>query len=239
MDLDWTQTATAGVTLVTVQLRNERASDRRVRLANRLDGPVLPPRRHGVPEAGWEREEVTTVVPAGGTTALGYACPAPAATPPVSLEAIGAPGDGASATATDAARSLGDHRPPSDVLRSGGESDGPDTTDKTGTNDTTAATRTTPPGGAADGPTPAIPEEANPLSVYRERVETAEALGAVGVPAAASLLEASGGLTGVESLAAGLHADARVLRAIAAAAERLADRADAATPPTEALARLS
>jgi hypothetical protein len=85
MDLDARVTTAAGVTFVAVRLRNPHPVAQRVRLANRLDGPVLPPRTEGVPEAGWDETGVTAVVPADGTRALGYACPAPPTESPVVL----------------------------------------------------------------------------------------------------------------------------------------------------------
>ena len=77
------------------------------------------------------------------------------------------------------------------------------------------------------------------LQPYRERVETVEALGAADVATAAEILEQSGGLTGLEATAAKLDDDAATLRTLAAEATVLAARAEAATPPTETLRRLS
>ncbi|MBP1987976.1 DUF7857 domain-containing protein [Halolamina salifodinae] len=227
MDLDWTQQSAAGVSLVAARLRNRRATDRRVRLENRLDGPVFPPRRNGVPEAGWDRGGVTTVVPAGGTVALGYACPAPESTPPVAVEAVEPAADrGGETDPATAVRKLGDHRPPRDVLDrccDGTESD----------ESVVAETSTRP------RKTTSSTDTHEPLTDYRTRIETAEALGAVGVEGATDLLATNDGLVGVEVLAESLEADATRLRALAAAAETLADRAEAATPPTQSLRRLS
>lgn len=72
---DVTTTATAGGVLVAVTLRNDTAVDVRVRVENDLEGPVLPPRREGVPAAGWDEEGFTGVVPASGRLGIGYACP--------------------------------------------------------------------------------------------------------------------------------------------------------------------
>ncbi|NHX37147.1 MULTISPECIES: DUF7857 domain-containing protein [Halolamina] len=241
MELNWTQEAAGPVTLVHARLRNERATDRRVRLRNRLDGPVLPPRRHGVPEAGWDREGTTAVVPAGESVALGYACPAPEADPPVVVDDVTA----ADAPASDdtpetAVRELGDHRPPRAVL--GGERADPaiDADDD--------ESRSEPPDG--DPPTGDLVTEtpeatslpdgvAARLDRPRTRIRTAEALTAVGVVEATTLVDANGGLRGVESLAAELDTDARELRALARTARALADRAAAAAPPVEDLRRLS
>jgi hypothetical protein len=85
MEFDARVTTAAGVTFVAIRLQNPHPVAQRVRLVNRLDGPVLPPRTEGVPEAGWDEAGVTTVVPAEDTSTLGHACPAPPADPPVTL----------------------------------------------------------------------------------------------------------------------------------------------------------
>jgi len=224
MDLDWTQQSAGAVTLVSVSLCNERATDRRVRLANRLDGPVLPPRREGVPEAGWDRDGATTVVPAGETVALGYACPAPASTPPVGVKDVGAVnGADSEIDPADAVRELGDHRPPRDVVE-GGEDESTKPNDEESTSSVDVPQRE---------PTTIAPQS---LEEHRARIETVEALGVASVQDAADLLETT---DGIDALAAQLETDARELRALATAAEALADRAAAAAPPTEALRRLS
>ena len=230
MEFDWTQQSAGAVTLVSVRLRNERATDRRVRLGNRLDGPTLPPWREGVPETGWDRDGATTVVPAGETVALGYACPAPASTPPVAVEDVGAAEDtDETVDPADAVRELGDHRPPRDVLERGEEESTEQSDEEPTTNSVDDCEREPP----AAAPSP------DSLAERRDRIETAEALDAAGVAEAAALLETTGGVDGVNALAARLDEDARELRALAAAAEALADRAAAASPPLGALRRLS
>lgn len=238
MHLDWTLSAAGPATLVRVRLRNERATDRRVRLQNCLDGPVLPPRRHGTPEAGWDRAGVETVVPAGETAALGYACPAPEAEPPVVVEEVG-PTRAADERPTPAAavRELGDHRPPRDVL---GGSNQPKSTASPTPAEASGVDGTDPATPAANPSPPPLPDDADALlDRYRTRIETAETLAVAGVPEATAILRENGGLAGVETLADELDSDARALRALAAAASTLAARAVAATPPTETLRRLS
>ena len=68
-------TTIAGVTLVRVELRSTVDAELRVRVANELAGPVLPPCREGVPEAGWDADGFRGVVPASGRLGVGYACP--------------------------------------------------------------------------------------------------------------------------------------------------------------------
>lgn len=243
MDLDWIQESAAGVTLVRARVRNGRATDRRIRLRNRLDGPVLPPRRHGTPEAGWDRDGVATVVPANGTASLGYACPAPASEPPVVVAEVGAAtAETSDSTAEAAVRELGDHRPPRAVLgdETGTRAASGTTTDVEAPEITDAGTRSD----SAEEPerpdTDTLPDgAAELLGRYRTRVRTAEALDAAGVVEATALLDANGGLAGTESLASDLEADVRELRALARVAESLATRAAATTPPTDALRRLS
>jgi len=236
MELDCETHRTDEVTLVTVRLENERATDRRVRLENRLDGPVLPPRRNGEPEVGWDRDGVTTVVPANTQEALGYACPAGPKSPPVGIEWVGdADGTEQEAPVKAAMRRLGDARPPRAVL---GEEHEPTREPDNGVEQTPPR-----PDGGPDRERESRAGASNEfealLRAYRERVETVEALGAAGVPTAADLLENGGGLAGVEATGAKLDADAAALRALAAEATALATRAEAATPPTETLRRLS
>lgn len=235
MELDCETARTDEVTLVTAWLQNERATDRRVRLRNRLDGPVLPPRRNGEPEPGWDRDGVTIVVPGGERIALGYACPAEPESPPATVEWVDADDEsGRESPVAEAMRRLGDARPPRAVL--GGE---PESTEKS-ENEAEQA-RPCP----ADRPNrEPTPEEMPPdvetlLRPYRERVERVEALGAADVPTAADLLETGGGLADVEAMGTDLDDSAVALRALAAEATALAARAEAATPPTETLRRLS
>lgn len=65
---------TGGVTLVESLVTAARPH--RVRVESRLDGPVWPPRRDGRPVDGWDERGVSTTVDAG-TTAIGFATPAP------------------------------------------------------------------------------------------------------------------------------------------------------------------
>ncbi|WP_424007613.1 hypothetical protein [Haloferax denitrificans] len=133
MHTDIDVTAADGVALVSVRVDNGSPVDRRVRLRNRLDGPVLPPRRAGVPESGWDDEGFEGVVPAGSTVALGYAvalspstdrdaAPADLDGSPeraVDIEVLGRADESertADSTPEDAVRSLGSARPPADAV---------------------------------------------------------------------------------------------------------------------------
>lgn len=138
MNLDWTTERVGGVVLVAVRLRNDTGLDREVRLRNELDGPVLPPRREGVFEAGWDRSGVTVVVESAAAEALGYACPVVDSRndhePPVRIASVREPDSTSASGRLDAesvsvstergsvdgvaraVRSLGDSRPPRAVL---------------------------------------------------------------------------------------------------------------------------
>lgn len=107
-----------GVTLVTVRLTGDGVA-RRVRVNNRLDGPVWPPRREGRPAAGWDDSGYEGVVPAEGTLSLGYATPAPAEETPVAVESLGVVRDEGSAaddTPADVVQRLGDPAPPREAV---------------------------------------------------------------------------------------------------------------------------
>lgn len=85
LNIDWHVESCAGVSLVTCVVENPTRTPRRARIANRLDGPVQPPRREGVPEAGWDDGGFEGVIAAGETRPLGYASPAPPDDPAVEL----------------------------------------------------------------------------------------------------------------------------------------------------------
>lgn len=110
-----------GVTLVACLLTNDGDVPRRVRAANRLDGPVWYPRTGGVPARGWDDGGYEGVLEPGETRPLGYATPADAssAEPPVEIAWTerAAESDrewdrGQRSTPAAAARALPDSRPP-------------------------------------------------------------------------------------------------------------------------------
>ena len=122
VDLSWTVDREGGARFVACRVHNAAAVPRRVRVRSRIDGPVLPPRRSGVPEAGWDAAGVTLRLEPDECRGVGFAAVAPAdgaiADPPVEV-ADARPIDDAdppTVTADAAVRSLGDHRPPRDVL---------------------------------------------------------------------------------------------------------------------------
>lgn len=74
MELSWTCDVVDGVALVRCRLVNDAPVPRRVRIRNRLEGPVLPPRRSGVPEPGWDADGAELRVEPEDSRAAGYAC---------------------------------------------------------------------------------------------------------------------------------------------------------------------
>lgn len=113
MELSWTTVECGETTLVALRVAND-GPRRRVRVRNRLDGPVWYPRRAGQPAAGWSKDGFEGAVPTGGRP-LGYACPAPPEEPPAELLVVGPP-ESSAPTAADALRRLGDPRPPRDAV---------------------------------------------------------------------------------------------------------------------------
>jgi hypothetical protein len=222
MDSDWSVTPLDGredVVLVTVDLRNTSPVDRCVRVTNRLDGPVLPPRRAGVPESGWDDEGFAGVVPADGRRSLGYACPALAKRPPVSVVDEGRADGDESGTAAIAVRELGDPRPPSDAV--------PMAHDTQGSEDRSE------PSTSADLPSGVE----SWLTAAEERIERGEELTDASVDTATTALEADG--VAVPELAARVDDDAAALEAVAERAATLAERAAAVDVPVDALRRIA
>jgi hypothetical protein len=224
---EWT--TREGITLVTAALTDV-AEPTRVTLVNRLDGPVWPPRRQGVPACGWSDTGFEAVV-APGRHAFGYATPAPAADPAVELvEATPVPDADptreAASTADAVCRDLGDPSPPPDALPATERDDGE-----------------WPVGTTHDASPPPsdLPESVVPFfEEIRGRVRRAEALAAVEtLDEATEAVQDAGGLDGVRRLEDRQRDDVRLLRTVADRAETLAERRDAATIPTETLERLA
>ncbi|WP_224270375.1 hypothetical protein [Haloprofundus salinisoli] len=245
MELTWSVDHADGISFVTVRVTNDRGADRRVRVENRLAGPVLPPRRAGVPEAGWDDTGYETVVPAKESASVGYACPAAADEPPVELVSAGR-ADGperrdATPTAEDALRRCGVARPPREALAY------PESGDEGGSGDRTDSRESGSP--ERDDDRVRTERRAEPAEVpqsvdawfheVRGRVDQAETLTDASVAEATTALEALGGLGAAERLPARLERDAAALHAVAASAERLADRVESTDVPVDALRRLA
>lgn len=233
-----------GVTLVTARLAGSGGSQR-VRLANRLDGPVWPPRRHGVPEAGWDEECFETVVPAGAAVAVGYASPAPPTDSPLAVverEAVEESASEESATPADALRELGDPSPPRDAIPipiddSPDASTHPDQSVGAQPKQSRSHQDRTPTQ-RSNGQVPASVESW--LDDVEERVARAEQLAAAEtVPEATAALREAGSLEDAEALVETLQQDADALEPVASRAARLADRTAAADVPLATLERLA
>ncbi|WP_336336194.1 DUF7857 domain-containing protein [Haloarcula brevis] len=239
-----------GVTLVTATV-DDIAEPTRITVRNRLDGPLWPPRRQGVPEAGWTENGFDGVV-GPGTHALGYATPAPPTDQPAELASVEpAPDDVPADERLDSidavVRELGDPSPPADAVPT---SDPAGAAEGRGRRpDGTAVAQ-----GSEPGPPPAEPRTVRGqrsdqhlpdsvsqwLETVARRVDRAERLAeADSLPAATDAVRAAGGLSGARAVAARGDADEQTLRALARRAERLADRRAAATVPTETLVRLA
>ncbi|WP_435360165.1 hypothetical protein [Haloarchaeobius sp. DFWS5] len=117
------------VTFVAATLTNDGTRPRRVTLESGLD-PVWPPRRQGVPEAGWDGVQVTVTVPAMGSRGVGFASPEAVSDSEDSVVGVvdetplSAATDDTPATtdytAEGLVRTLGDPTPPGDVVPSSG-----------------------------------------------------------------------------------------------------------------------
>lgn len=248
MEHDCTTESVAGATLVTVRVRNEAPVPRRVRVRNELPGPVLPPRREGVPERGWDESGFEGVLDAGEKRALGYACPVVSdGDRPVSVASLGRAESGRAADReNEAIRALGRARPPADAVpvpgrslardslpddaegpaasddvRPGDEADG---THVAGTHADEDASERSVSEEASDGRDrgPRPPAVASWLDAVEARVRLAERLTDATATDAAAVLETAGDVSGLPSA---VDADEAALRAVAARASELADRA--------------
>ncbi|ACV47172.1 MULTISPECIES: DUF7857 domain-containing protein [Halomicrobium] len=256
VSVDASATAIDGVTLVTVSLASDGLA-RRVRVEQRLDGPVWPPRCEGEPEPGWDESGYEGVVPADGRLALGYATPAPPARQPVAVEereVVPDAEDAAGEDATAVLQRLGDPSPP----RDGVPAPAAVRADPRPDCDTAPAVEETPddPGHVPAPEQPAgdesteqtVPDRragsTDPVTDWldgvEERVTTLERLDAVEtVPEATTTLQSTGGLAPGRRAARACGADRRRLLAVADRARRLADRIEATDPPLSSLERLA
>lgn len=237
VSLDWETTAAGDATLVTAALESDDPT--RVRVANCLDGPVWPPRRQGVPAAGWDEDGFAGVV--DGRRVLGYACPADPADPPVRIVGERPPDDAnGGLSPRDLVRQLGDPAPPPDAVGppadpsdAGSEPSKAPGTDRSGRQSGTSGT----PRGAASGIPPAVVAW---LDRIERRLADADRLAsATSVSKAADAVAAVGGPEAVRALRARLAADQAALAAVATRAEVLATEAETVEIPVETLAELA
>lgn len=95
VDVDTDVARRNGVTFVRAVVTNERETPQRVRLRNRLDGPVWPPRFGAVTAPEWDGATWETVVEPGQRLGVGYACPAEPDSGGEALELVSASRSGA------------------------------------------------------------------------------------------------------------------------------------------------
>jgi hypothetical protein len=220
-----TQTSCVGDTTL-VELLVCTDAPARGRVENCLDGPVWPPRRQGVPEAGWDEDGFEGTVPAGERLVLGYASPADPAEPPVRLSSSATeagqsdpaerPGQ---VSPREVIRTLGDPTPPRDAVPAG-EEGGDETSVGDGNESPKRAGEAVRPGAAVE----------DWLDGVRDRVEAAEGLASV-----SSVEEA----TEAVALRARLDEDRTRLERVAADSESLAARIERVEVPVETLQRLA
>lgn len=246
------------VTLVQLRLRNPASVAQRIRLQNSLEGPVLFPRRQGVPEAGWDREGFVGVVDAESERALGYACPAPVQTPPIALQQAEGSRQECGAESTHhltpeaVVRTYGDSAPPvavgHDARYRGTQHGGPDAGPRSSEVQSRAESRktappaepeTTGPGsGQVQPSTPPAPVTAW-LDGIESQVVRAEALEGATVPEATAILAEGEGLDPVLDDVDQLSMSAGQLQALAERAGDLAARAETVEVAEQSLRRLA
>lgn len=263
VSLDWDIEACGPIVLVSVRLDNPTPGVRTIRLRNRLDGPVLPPRRHGVPEQGWDVDGFVGSIPAKGRLAVGYACPVandaslPCDESPVDVETGVHDSDrnkaegheGNSSTPTAVVRDLGDPRPPADAVPLVEEPpQRPIASNPTNGSDATVeqslGNERDEAGEAArlvqqDEIGKSHPAVEAWFTEIEARVERAEQLDGASVAEATALLRRYGGLSGVEEAEEQRQHDEQLLDAFATRAGELAERAEATEIPLDGLRRLA
>lgn len=231
--VDCTSVETAGVTLVGVRLA---ASDaERITIEPTHEGPVWPPRRQGVPEAGWDGDRWSGTVHPDRERALGYATPADVEAPAVEIVETATAGrdEADEVDAAGVVRALGDHRPPRDAVTPPGERP----TEEPG------------PGGAGTEGSDPSPEaedggrdsaDVPDLAAVEARLDRAESLAPIDSAADARRAVATvGGPAAVRDLADALDADRAALSRLSDRVDGLAARAERVDVPASALARLA
>lgn len=252
VELEADATILRGMALVTCRLSNRTATARAVRLRDRLPGATLPPRRDGVPVRGWTDGSYTTVLPAYGSRAVGYASPVGDEQPtePAAVAAVGDPatlaGDGD--RVRHARRELDGWAPPRGVVDGATAAVAVDESTGSGAVGEVASVAVDGGTAAEDGSEPPVPAEepfadgavpaavAAYLEAAAERVERAAATEAGVSEATAALRDTHHTPATLEQAVA---RDETALRTLARRAGALADRAAETTVPVDSLRRLS
>jgi|AntRauTorcE11898_2_1112593.scaffolds.fasta_scaffold00569_5 hypothetical protein len=266
MDLSWTVDRAGDASLVRCRVHNDDAVSRRVRIESRFDAPVLPPRRAGVPEDGWDATGVTLRIGPGERRGFGFAAPSPPVEPPVTVASVepvdsdepareggGFAGDeDAGPTAADALRELGDHRPPRAAVDGGRGVDGIRTlkrareADDPRDEDLAVAAPCDSDGGCRDAGSGAgergraAPEAVDEwFAAIEARIDRAERLTDADVETATAVVADAGGVDALADLDERVAKDAERLRAVSERAASLAERAAATDVPVGALDRFA
>ena len=263
MELDWSVDREGDASLVGVRVRNDGAVPRRVRIESRLDGPVLPPRRGGVPEPGWDAGGVTAVIDPGDRASFGFAALADPVEPPVEIASVEPADAEDDRTATEdgsdlaraVVRDLESHRPPRRAVAGAEAGDavnevGGDTDDGDGEEGNDVNGRVAD-GEESDGdadrsaapdppPSAAGSDEIDAwFAAVEARIERGERLDDADLATATAVVEEVGGLDAVEGLDERIATDAERLKAVRDRAAALADRAEESEIPVEALEALA
>ena len=262
-----TGSADEPIVLIQLQARNPEPVPQRLRLENRLEGPVLYPRRQGVAERGWDRDGFEGSIPAETTRALGYACPATVETPPVRVVAMQggemrsgtSPENPHSPTAAAVVREYGVGTPPRQVTAATtttgeGSTDlavetAADQSDGNGSSNSTRDSELQPAseqvGSPSADPTRSKrgedlpPEVVDWFEEVEQRLEQAERIQNGSVADATTVLAAAGGLSGILDAVEALDGDTAALREIEARAGSLAERVEDVDVPETSLRRLT
>lgn len=250
MNVEWTTRTNDDVTLVEVVVTNN-GPPRRVRVSNELDGPVWPPRTQGIPATGWS--EYGYEGPVENRRVLGYATPASAVDPPVSVEWLEKVGEekqcshhptvpSIDPTPNSVCRTLSDPRPPRDAVPMV-ESAVENVDESEQTEQVKQTERTQHRGRTQRRPEIDTEDETAVESLFgpiEGRIEDGEMLTAVEtLPDATWAVETVGGLAAVSDLMTALDGDRETLRAIEKRAARLRERAETVDVPVDTLERLA
>mgnify|MGYP005853999715 CR=1 FL=1 len=261
MNFAWAVERDSGVSLVRCRVHNDSAVPRRVRIESQLDGPVLPPRRAGIPESGWDETGVTFRLEPDERRAFGFAAPAEPVEPPVAI--VRSPAvdtDGCRSKAgsdqvdvdpetrgrnservTDALRDLAEHRPPRAAIAAGktdvGRDDGNETreTEQRVSESTIDDTESA----VTDREPPSRDSIDKWLDAVECRIDRAEQMTDADLSTATDVVAAAGGADELAALDERIESDVKRLREISERASSLATRAEATDTPVEALERLS
>lgn len=231
--LDWELTHRNGITLVELSVTTD--SDEQVRIESNLE-PVWPPRRQGVPVAGWDDTGFEGSVAPDRPLVVGYASPAAPEEPPAKL--VSPREDERETTAREVVRSLGDASPPRDVVSFDLSQSGTvesmldeEAADNPATDDCRESSR-------------AVGDTDDPVNEFfadvADRIERAERLSGVSeVDEAREVVAEVGGLGNVRTLAAKLERDRRIVAQCRQRTTTLQERLDGVEVPLATLERVT